>query len=107
MTNLPDEIQAAIHNALHHAQQDGNLFDVYEAAFEISEAFPDAQVSIENLVDSMVAHLGGIQAAEISPPALVIEIIVALDDEDEALSCRLIKEEPAQNGPRAPPHRSD
>lgn len=92
MTNLPEPIRSAINNALHKSQQDGAVFDVYGAAIEICEAFPDAQVPIDDLVDAMIGNLSGIQAVEISPPALMIELSFLIDDEDEILSSRLIKE---------------
>ncbi|HKU28631.1 MAG TPA: hypothetical protein VJQ54_24385, partial [Candidatus Sulfotelmatobacter sp.] len=81
MTNLPEEIRSAMNTALDHAQQEGSVFDVYEAAVKVGETFPDAGVRIDDLVDYMVGHIRGILAMEISPPALLIEIVLPAGDE--------------------------
>jgi hypothetical protein len=74
MTNLSDPIRAAINSALHNAERDGCVFDVYTAAVAICETFPDEQIPIDSLVDAMIAHLGSIQAVEISPPESSVEM---------------------------------
>ena len=59
---------------------------------EICGAFPDAHLLIEDIVDSMVDHLSGIQAVEFSPPGLIIEFLISVDDDQEIFSAQLPKE---------------
>ena len=88
MANLPEEIRAAVTTALHHALEEGGVFDVYEAAIKIGEAFPDARIRIDDLVDYMISNIRGVQAVEIAPPSLLIEIVLPAGDEttDENLA---------------------
>ena len=87
MTNFPSPIQSAITNALHQAQQDGGVFDAYSAAIKICETFLDGPVSIDSVIDAMIAKLGCIQAVEISPPAMMIDVVFSVDDDDDEIIC--------------------
>ena len=92
MKNFPDQVRSAIRTAIHNAEKADAVFDVYQAGMEICGAFPDAHLLIEDIVDSMVDHLSGIQAVEFSPPGLIIEFLIPVDDDHEILSAQLPKE---------------
>ena len=81
---LPDIVLHEIRKVLHEAEASGDVLDVYSSAIKIRECFPDEVASTDQLVDLMIQGLGSIQAIELSPPSLVIEIILPAEAGDES-----------------------
>ena len=83
--HLSDMVLREIRKVLHEAEASGDVFDVYSSAIKIRERFPDEVASTDQLVNLMIQGLGSIPAIEISPPSLVIEIILPAEAGDESL----------------------
>lgn len=77
-----DIMLSEIRKVLHEAEASGEVFDVYSSATKIRERFPDEVTSTDQLVNVMLQGLGGISAIELSPPALVVEIILPAESGD-------------------------
>jgi hypothetical protein len=79
-----DIMLSEIRKALHEAEASGEVFDVYSSATKIRERFPDEVTTTDELVNLMLQGLGSIPAIELSPPSLLIEIILPAETSDES-----------------------
>jgi len=80
---LSPRLQDATRKMLDHIEANGSFLDAYKSAAEIQLAFPDETASLEDIVAALLAGRGSIQVIEFDPPALIIDIIVPLPDEDD------------------------
>ena len=78
-----DIMLSEIRKALHEAEASGEVFDVYSSATRIRERFPDEVTTTDQLVNLMIQGLGSISAIELSPPSLLVEIILPAEATDE------------------------
>lgn len=84
MTAAPsDHLKAAIRKVLDDTEMSGAFLDAYKAAAEVQIMLPDEHVDLEDIVTAMLAGRGGLQVVEFDPPALIIDITVAVPDEDD------------------------
>lgn len=73
-----DAVLAAVQKVVLATEVDGRILDAYGAAEKIREDFPGENIASSDLVALMLRT--GLQAIEISPPALIIEFILPADD---------------------------
>ena len=83
MKNLPPQMLSATIHVLHDAQKAKAIFDIYAGAIALREALPEEFVMMDELVEWMIAHLGGIEAVEFSPPGLIIDVLFCEGVSDE------------------------
>ena len=81
---LSDRLKAAIRKVLDDTEANGGFLDAYKSAEQIQLALPDENVALEDIVEAMLAGRGGIQVIELNPPALILDIIMPLPDEDHS-----------------------
>jgi hypothetical protein len=80
---LSPRLKDATRKMLDDIEANGSFLDAYKSAAEIQLAFPDETASLEDIVAALLAGRGSIQVIEFDPPALIIDIIVPLSDEDD------------------------
>jgi hypothetical protein len=80
---LPTHIVAFVHKAMQEEEANGRVVDAYTVAERVREAFPADGLTLEGLVNFMISGSGGARAIELSPPALILEIILPEDAEPE------------------------
>jgi hypothetical protein len=72
--NLPIPIIRAVRSLVHEAEMNNEILDAYGAAERIKRSFPDEQLATGQLVAAMLDS--GLRAVELSPPGLIVEIIL-------------------------------
>jgi hypothetical protein len=76
MLNPGADVRLAILAAIRRAEQSCMVLNAYKVAEHILESLPQADISLEDVVDIMVEMRGTVQAIEFSPPAAVIEVLI-------------------------------
>jgi hypothetical protein len=76
---LSKAVLGAVRNIVESAQTDGQILDAYAAAEQIRLSFPEESISVGELVALMLR--ANLPAVEVSPPALIIELIFPVEDE--------------------------
>jgi hypothetical protein len=89
--NLPDAVIAAVRRLVHEAELNNDVLDAYGAAERIKRTFPDEVLATGELVAVMLDS--SLRAMELSPPGLIIEIILppGSQPEGEAIDMAPIK----------------
>ena len=81
---LSDRLKDAIRRVLNDIEANGSFLDAYSAAIQIQLDLPDENVALEDIVAAMLAGRGSIQVIELDPPALIIDFIWPVPDEDHS-----------------------
>jgi hypothetical protein len=84
MPTKDHDVRAAVRHAIKLAEVPGRIVNAYETAGAILRTLPNLDLSLEEIVDMMIEMPGSISAFEFSPPAAVIEIIIAADPQAES-----------------------
>jgi hypothetical protein len=93
-TRLPEAVRTAVRNLVQEAERENEILDAYGMAERIKRAFPNEQLGTGELVAEMLG--GGPRAIELSPPSLVIEVILPPgtppeDDTTEVAPMKLVE----------------
>jgi hypothetical protein len=80
---LSPRLKDAIRKMLDDIEGNGSFLNAYKCAAQIQMALPDENVDLEDIVAAMLAGRGGIQVIEFDPPALIIDFILPLPDEEK------------------------
>jgi hypothetical protein len=83
-TPLPEEVRLAINKAIQDAHNNGTVLDAYGVAERILQQFPTADYLLTDIVDWIIEHRPSIEAIELSPPALILEIILPAEADLDA-----------------------
>jgi hypothetical protein len=73
-SNLPAAVITAVRKLVHEAEVNNDILDAYGAAERIKRTFPGEVMSTGELVAVMLNS--SLQAMELSPPGLILEIIL-------------------------------
>ena len=83
-TPLSAGVMIKVREILHAAEMSGEILDVYRSAVTIKEALPGEAVTIDQLVTVMLERHGGIRALELTPPTLLIDILLPGESAERA-----------------------
>jgi hypothetical protein len=88
--NLPDAVITATRKLVHEAEMNNDILDAYGAAERIKWTFPGEVLSTGELVAVMLDS--SLRAMELSPPGLIVEVILppGSPPEGEAIDLALI-----------------
>jgi hypothetical protein len=81
-TRLPDAVITAIHEIVLEAEANNQILDAYGVAERIKRTFPDEDLAEGELIAMMLRS--GLQAMELAPSGLLIEVILPPEAEPES-----------------------
>jgi hypothetical protein len=82
---LPTHVIKFVHETVQQEEANGRVVDAYTVAERVRQAFPNENLTIETLVNFMISGSGGARAIELSPPGLILEIVLPKDAEPEVV----------------------